>query len=110
MTQPTGPACKHGHPYPENLAYRPNGWRYCRACARIRSRTWFDANYTPAQPDEAAIRRAAAGDPPNRLSPRERHAAIQQLDAWQLPASVIAARVRCSKRTVHRARTKGAAA
>jgi hypothetical protein len=104
------PACRHGHPFPENVAHYPTGWLYCRACARHRSRTWFADNYVPAEPDEAAIERAAAGDPPKRLTPRERRAAIRQLDAWQLPASVIAERVSCSPRTVHRARSRQQAA
>lgn len=110
MSQPASPTCKHGHPYPDNLAHRPNGWAYCRACARIRSRNWFATNRAGAGPDDAAIARAVAGDPPARLTPRERHAAIAQLDAQRLPASVIAERVHCSKRTVHRARAKGATA
>jgi hypothetical protein len=122
------PTCRHGHPYPENAVRGADGWLRCQACMRASSR---NANrqprratapqaavksavqrpvYVPVQPDPAAIDRAVAGDPPVRLTPRERHAAIRQLDAWQLPASVIAGRVRCSRRTVHRARAKGVAA
>jgi len=127
-TREDSPTCRHGHPYPENAVRGADGWLRCRACMRASSR---NANrqprpatvpqaavksavqrpvYVPVQPDPAAIDRAVAGDPPARLTPRERHAAIHQLDARQLPASVIAERVRCSKRTVHRARTKGVAA
>lgn len=104
------PACRHGHPFPENVGRYPSGWLYCRACARSRSRTWFADNYVPIEPDEAAIARAAAGDPPDRLTPRERHAAIQQLDARGLSAAVIAEHVRCTPRTVHRARSRRQAA
>jgi FixJ family two-component response regulator len=103
------PACRHGHPFPENVAHYPNGWLYCLTCARIRSRTWAAANYTPAEPDPIAIERATAGDPPDRLTPRERAAAIWQLDRREYPAAVIAERVRCSKRTVHRTRSRAAA-
>ena len=92
------PACGHGHPFPENVAqHASTGWLYCRECRRIRDQ----ARYGPAEPDEAAVLRAVAGDPP-----KERHAAIAQLDRRQLSAAVIAERVRCSRRTVHRARGK----
>ena len=104
LTTADSPECRHGHPFPENLAHYPNGWLYCLACSRARNRAWAAANYTPAEPDEIAIERAAAGDPPDRLTPRERHAAIAQLDCRDLSAGVIAERVRCSKRTVYRAR------
>ncbi|MFD4596785.1 helix-turn-helix domain-containing protein [Streptomyces sp. NPDC058464] len=110
LTAADSPTCRHGHSFPENRAFYPNGWLYCLACARSRNQTWHATNYTPAQPDEAAIERAAAGDPPARLTPRERHAAITRLDSWQLSAAVIAERVRCSERTVYRARSKEAAA
>jgi len=104
LTTADSPECRHGHPFPDNLAHYPNGWLYCLACSRARNRAWAAANYTPAEPDEIAIERAAAGDPPDRLTPRERHAAIAQLDGRDLSAAVIAERVRCSKRTVYRAR------
>lgn len=117
------PECRHGHPFPENVAYYPNGWLYCRECARVRGRSRAKAcqqreeagtaerrgrvsYYQPVQPDEVAIERAVAGDPPDRLTPRERAAAIAQLNAWQLPAPEIAERVRCSPRTVYRARSR----
>lgn len=106
QTHADSPACRHGHPFPENLAFGVNGWVFCRECRRIRDR----ARYVPAHPDEAAIDRATAGDPPDRLTPRERHAAIHQLDARRLSAAVIAERVRCSTRTVHRARGQQRAA
>jgi uncharacterized protein YerC len=95
------PACRYGHPWPEHRDWNEQAHLICRECVRIRQRRY----YVPAQPDEAAIERAVAGDPPERLTPRERHAAVARLHSWQLPASVIAERVGCSQRTVHRIRT-----
>lgn len=103
-TTPDSPNCRHGHPWPENRRESSDGWSYCLECKRARQRRWWAENYPPEQPDEVAIQRATAGDPPGRLTQRERHAAIRQLDAKGLSAAVIAERVRCSKRTVHRAR------
>jgi len=100
------PACRHGHPFPENAAHYPNGWLYCLACSRTRGRTKAASSYIPAQPDEMAIERAVTGDPPDRLTPRERAAAIRRLHAQQLSAAAIADRVRCSSRTVHRVRSQ----
>lgn len=101
------PACRHGHPFPENIGHQPNGWLYCLTCSRTRGR---NKAYRPVQPDAAAIERAVAGDPPDRLTPRERAAAIGQLDNWGRSAPVIAERAHCSRRTVHRARSKRKAA
>jgi hypothetical protein len=108
-TTADSPACRHGHPFPENVAYDSNGWLVCRACRRQHGREQFARHYQPVQPDQAAVERAAAGDPPDRLTFRERHAAIAQLDRWEYPAVVIAERVRCTPRTVHRARNQQAA-
>lgn len=105
-TTADSPACRHGHTFPENRAYDTNGWLYCLECKRTRSRANRTRTYQPAQPDQAAIERAVAGEPPERLTPRERTAAISQLDARQLPAQTIAERIHCSKRTVHRARSR----
>jgi DNA-binding NarL/FixJ family response regulator len=128
------PACRHGHPFPENIAHYPNGWLYCLACSRIRGRNRVSihrprkastrrprkartrqprkrtSTYVPVQPDEIAIERAVAGDPPDRLTPRERAAAIAQLDRRDYSAAVIAEYVRCTPRTVHRVRARGASA
>ncbi len=104
-TSESSPACKHGHPYPENAARDSRGWLYCRECNRLRARRNRDA----VTPDTAAIDRAVAGDPPERLTPRERQAAITRLDQWGLSSAVIAERIRCSRRTVHRARSRAAA-
>lgn len=106
LTTADSPACRHGHPFPENAAHYPNGWLYCLACARIRSREWAADNYAPAEPDPIAIERAAAGDPPDRLTPRERHVTVLLLTRKKFPASVVAERARCSKRTVHRLRNR----
>ncbi|MFJ4974161.1 hypothetical protein ACIP6X_02220 [Streptomyces coeruleorubidus] len=109
-TTADSPACRHGHPFPENRTYDGRGYLICRECRRQHDRKQYLRSYMPAQPDEAAIERAAAGDPPERLTPRERHAAIARLDRQQLSSAVIAERVRCSRRTVHRARAKEVAA
>ncbi|MFF2852616.1 helix-turn-helix domain-containing protein [Streptomyces sp. NPDC058001] len=101
-TTESSPACRHGHPFPENAARDNNGWLYCRECRRACAR----ARYQPAQPDEIAIVRAVAGDPPDRLTPRERTAAIVRLEVRSLSARVIAERVHCNPRTVHRARSE----
>jgi DNA-binding NarL/FixJ family response regulator len=102
-TSESSPACRHGHPFPENAARDSRGWLYCRECNRVRARR------PAAEPDEAAIERAAAGDPPERLTPRERQAAITRLDQRGLSSAAIAERIRCSRRTVHRARSRAAA-
>ncbi|MFH8410693.1 helix-turn-helix domain-containing protein [Streptomyces sp. NPDC018019] len=109
--------CRHGHPFAGNTGYSAEGWRYCLACVRERDRARKRRDYVPgARPprpstarslDEVAVQRAAAGDPPDTLSPRERAAAIRALRG-QLTAQVIAERVRCSVRTVYR-RTGAAA-
>lgn len=100
QTTADSPACRHGHPFPHNRGWNDKGHLICLECVRGAHRR----RYIPAQPDEAAIERAAAGDPPERLTPRERAAAIRQLDRWDYPAALIAERVRCSQRTVHRRR------
>ncbi|MFD8234054.1 helix-turn-helix domain-containing protein [Streptomyces sp. NPDC059696] len=97
-------ACRHGHPFPENLARDGRGYINCRECRRLHSADQSRRRYQPAEPDEAAIERAVAGDPPERLTPRERRAAIVRLDRQQMSSAVIARRVRCSRRTVHRVR------
>lgn len=98
------PDCRNGHPWPENRREYSNGWTYCWGCKRERQRRWWAENYQPVQPDDMAIERAVAGDPPKRLTPRERAAAVRRLDAQGLTASVIAIHARCHVRTVHRLR------
>jgi hypothetical protein len=82
--------CLYGHPFPEHLYIDRRGHACCRACWR--------AAWIPAMPDEVAIDRAVMGDPPERLTPRERLAAVQQLDAKGLSAQQIARRVRRTRR------------
>ncbi|MFF4527043.1 hypothetical protein [Streptomyces bluensis] len=96
LTNADSPTCRHGHPFPENRGFDSNGWLYCLACSRNRSTL-----YVPVQPDEMAIERAVAGDAPERLTPRERAAAVRILDRRGLSAAEIAGRVRCHPRNVY---------
>lgn len=96
-----GPACKHGHPWPEHLAFQVDGTRFCRQCKRAqhnkRIRTLVD---------ELAVERAVAGDPPARLTPSERRQAVARLITWRLDTKEIAERVGCSDRTIFRIRKR----
>ncbi|MDJ0342219.1 helix-turn-helix domain-containing protein [Streptomyces sp. H10-C2] len=118
--------CPHGHDRATNLRVRGDGRRYCRACHRAEYRAWFRKQFDlkhPGHPftltahghrrcqvctvlrssvDTVAVERAAAGDPPARLYPAEREAAVLRLRRHELPVPVIAARVGCSERTVWR--------
>ncbi len=102
--------CRHGHPFnADNEAFNTSGHRYCRACVRQRQcgrkRTWV-----PVVPDEIAVERATAGDPPERLTPRERAQAVLALRARQLSAQQAAERVGCTPRTVWRIQARHQAA
>jgi len=55
-----------------------------------------------------AVARAASGEPPEGLTWIERRAAIEQCDAWGLPARVTAQRVGCTRQTVYYARSRRA--
>lgn len=115
MARPRGsaasrPACKHGHPYPQNLARDKQGRTYCAECKRIRARAYWRENHPPAVHDPVAVDRAVAGDPPEHLAPSERTAAVQALTERSISARQIAERIGCSQRTVHRARRRPAAA
>ncbi|WP_159106697.1 helix-turn-helix domain-containing protein [Streptomyces rishiriensis] len=77
-----------------------------RSKRRAAGDTW---TWTAPEPDEAAIERAAAGDPPAELTWVERRAAIEQCERWGLPVRVIAARVGCTTETVYYARRRAAA-
>ncbi len=45
LDSPRPTECPQGHAYTtENTHTRPNGWRYCRACAVERTRRWRAAN------------------------------------------------------------------
>lgn len=76
------------------------GRRYCRTCPR----TWSI--------DDAAIERAIAGDPPERLSVAERQEAVIRLRQLGVSGQKVAERVGCTDRTVWRIlrRVEGAAA
>lgn len=100
-TKADSPTCRHGHPFPDNLGFNEKGHLICLYCRESRG----VSAPGPVEPDPVAIERAVAGDPPARLIPRERHAAIRQLASRGLSAAAIAERVRCSSRTVYRARS-----
>lgn len=121
-TTADSPACRHGHPFPQNRGWNDKGHLMCLECRRLIDRARYQPvprkpkqpgprrrHWEPVQPDPAAIDRAVAGDPPERLTPRERHAAIRRLDQRDYPAALIAEHVRCTPRTVHRARSRAAA-
>lgn len=78
-----------------------------RSKRRANGDTW---TWTEPEPDEAAVERAAAGDPPAELTWIERRAAIEQCDRWGLPVPITAARVGCTTETVYYARRRRAAA
>lgn len=69
-----------------------------------------DWTWTLPEPDEMAIARAAAGEPPEGLTWVERRAAIALCDQWGLPARAIAERVGCAPQTVYYARSRLGAA
>lgn len=110
LTAASRPTCKHGHAYPQNLAYDRKGHVYCTECGRIRWRERWHRNYVPVTPDEIAIARAVSGDQPERLTYRERRAAVLKLTARGLSTRQIAEQLGCSERTVTRARTHPTAA
>jgi DNA-directed RNA polymerase specialized sigma24 family protein len=69
-----------------------------------------DWTWKAPEPDEVAIERAAAGEPPAGITWVERRAAIAQCERWGLSVPVIAARVGCTRQTVYYARSRRAAA
>lgn len=99
-------ACGNGHPYPDNLRTDSNGWHYCAQCRRAKAKRWRDRNPMPAQPDEVSVLRAVQGDPPDRLTPRERTEAVRQLTGQGLTVAMTAERIRCHPNTVKRARKR----
>jgi hypothetical protein len=81
----------------------PPGWwvhhghGLCRRCYPFTS-------HRCAVVDAVAVARAVAGDPPARLTPRERRAAVAELTRRGLSAPQIAARVHVTVRAVERNR------
>lgn len=78
-----------------------------RAKRRADGDTW---TWSPPEPDEMAVERAASGDQPPGLTWIERHAAIALCDKRGVPARITAARLKCTRQTVYYARSKRAAA
>lgn len=128
--QPIPEFCHRGHPLDDiNLRYDCRGVRLCHSCRLDVERTYRERKFTkrhgghdviPAADgrrycrtcrnaddvDEMAVERAAAGDPPARLTPAERAAAVLQLTGKGLTNEVIAQRIRCHPRTVYAARQR----
>lgn len=122
--RPTPDYCHRGHRLDDtNLRYDCRGVRVCRSCRievecayrnRRFARRHSGHNVIPAADgrrycrtcrsssdiDEMAVERAASGDPPARLTPAERAAAVLQLTGKGLTNEVIAQRIRCHPRTV----------
>ena len=126
MIQATQETCRHGHP-------RPSGQR-CRTCHREGSKLSMARAREDGRPtaerhdghdvtttkagrpycrtckrgeldvDEVAVARAVAGEPPERLTPAEREAAIAQLLLMGYGAAEIARRVNCHRTRVMRIR------
>lgn len=117
--------CRNGHDRAEHTRTRANGKRYCATCAYNNDRAAWDRKFDAKHPghptslrpgghrtclvctrqfevDEIAVLRATAGDPPARLNPAERQAAVLQLRRQQLSGSEIARRIGCTDRTVWR--------
>lgn len=102
FTDPNGPACRYGHPWPENRGREGRGTYYCRGCTRQRKR----GNYQPIDTsyvDEIAVELAVAGQP-THLRPAERRAAVRDLLATDLSGSEMAKRIGCTDRTIWRIR------
>ena len=91
----------------EELGCSPRTVHRARSMRRAAGDSW---SWSLPEPDEAAVERAAAGEPPEGLTWVERRAAIAQCDRWGLPAPVTAARVGCSRQTVYYSRSRRAAA
>ncbi|MFC8272336.1 helix-turn-helix domain-containing protein [Streptomyces sp. NPDC057271] len=104
ISRATSDACRHGHPFPENLVIDGRGWASCRECRRAALRRHWRNHGVLAAPDESAVERAVRGDKPPRLTPRERLAAVSRLDRRGLSARQVAEHIGCTQRTVHRIR------
>ena len=127
--RPVPERCHRGHPLdPTNLHYDSRGVRLCRSCRHDVERAYRNRRFTkrhggheviPASDgrrycrtcrthdvDEIAVERAASGDPPARLNPAERAAAVLQLTDKHLTTEVIALRIGCHPRTVYAIRQR----
>lgn len=127
--RPTPQSCHRGHPLNDtNLRYDSRGVRLCLSCRADTERAYRDRKFAqrhdghdviPATDgrrycrtcrntdvDEMAVERAASGDPPNRLTPAERAAAVLQLTGARLTNQVIASRIGCHPRTVYAIRQR----
>ncbi|MFD5678578.1 hypothetical protein [Streptomyces sp. NPDC127040] len=125
--------CHRGHPLDDtNLRYDSRGVRLCNSCRLDVERAYRQRRFAQQHPghdvipavdgrrycrtcrntdnvDEMAVERAASGDPPARLTPAERAAAVLQLTGKGLTNEVIAQRIRCHPRTVSAARQRNRA-
>ncbi|MFJ9633720.1 helix-turn-helix domain-containing protein [Streptomyces sp. NPDC101175] len=91
----------------KQLGCTPRTVHRARSKRRAAGDIWI---WTGPEPDQVAIERAAAGEPPEGLTWIERRAAIAQCDQWGLPAAVTAARLGCTRQTVYYARSRRTAA
>lgn len=93
---PNGPACRHGHPWPEHLAHYRDGKHYCRECSRLQHRR--------ARTDDLAVELAVAGQPVRLRRPRDRRQAVRQMLDRNLTGDEMANRIGCTPRTIWRIR------
>jgi len=125
--KPIPEECGHGHRLDErNLRFNADGARECRACSRESGRAYNARRLAATHAghelietrdgrhfcrtchrgaqdvDEMAIVRAVAGDPPARLSPAERRAAVLELRALGLTLDLTAQRIGCARSTAWR--------
>lgn len=102
---PNGPACRHGHPWPQYLAYESDRRKqYCRECNRLGKRR----SYEPADVtyvDNLAIELVLRGER-HRLTPLERRVAVRELlNSDDVPSGTeMADRIGCTPRTIWRIR------
>lgn len=117
--------CRHGHPRKGNTGMRRDGSHFCTLCRKAAGERKWQQRFEDRHPghpttsgpagrrwclickrvspiDESAVERAAAGDPPARLNPAERQAAVLRLRRQQLSGTEIARRIGCTDRTVWR--------
>lgn len=93
---PNGPACKHGHAWPENLGKRENGYHVCLECRRENGRK-------SRVVDPIVVSLAVSGQAIS-LKARERRQVVRQLLTTDLTGTQMAARANCTPRTIWRIR------